>query len=184
MPVYDDIFHRLQVGAPLFAGEQVTADGMVGNVLDLRDKQPGDLVGFILLTDAVATADADNHLQVQLYEADEKDDATTLTGGGTQVADADVIGFTVDGERSRVVNPDHDLTAPEGTRVGLPFLQDGFLPLINDTDLAGKAFWFSYRGYKNCLQFRVEETGAADATLTCVPVFAAANRTYNLVAGE
>lgn len=178
-----DLFHTLKVGAPLFSNAQVTASGAIGNVLDRRDLDDPDglLVGFILHTDLVAAADGSNYLQIEIYEADEKTNPTTLTSG-TLVADADLLGFTADGVRSVSANPDYDSTQPEGVREPDPNIQNGFLPLINATTLVDMAFFFAYRGYSNCVQVYANETGIADATFTCIPVYMSrAGATQNLV---
>lgn len=179
--MYKDLFHQLQIRAPLASGVQVTASGKIGNVLDRRDLDDpdGDLVGLIIVADAVATASAGNELQLELHEADEKSAADTLTNGA-KAADADVLGYTEDGVRSVSANPDFDATKTETTQTEQPNLQDGVMPLINDTDQAGKAFWVAYRGYKNCVQVFAAETGTADATFTIIPVIAS-RQTRNLV---
>lgn len=179
--MYKDLFHKLKVGAPLFAGVQVTADGYLGNVLDRRDLSDpdGDLIGFIMTVDAAATADATNFIEFEVHEADEKTSATALTSGA-KAADADILGWTDNGVRSRVTNPNFDANAVETTRTDLQYNQDGFYPKVDATTMAGHAFWFAYRGYKTCLQIYANETGTADVTVTCIPVYAS-RKTRNMV---
>lgn len=190
---YNDIFHQLEFGAPLFSGVQITAAGKLGNVLDRRDlvDPDGDLIGFVLHTDAVATADAANYITIVLHHADEKTDGQTLTDGakvnvgtGSQGegsgSDSDVLGYTVDGVRQVKANPAYDATLTATAQTEQKNLQDGVFPKLNDTALAGKIFFFCYRGYKDVLQLFAEETGSADVTVTAFPVFSS-RRTRNLV---
>ena len=176
-----DIFHAISNGAPLFSGLQITGPGKLGNVLDRRDLDDpsGDLIGFFLHVDAVAAADADNFIDVVIWEADEKDDATTLTAGA-KAEEADILGYTRDGVRSVIANPDFDATATATTVSEPKFLQDGTFPRINDLAPVGTVLWFAYRGHKDVIQLFAEETLTADVTLTAFPVFGSM-RTRNLV---
>lgn len=179
--LYRDIFHLFKVGPPLFVNLSVTADGFLGDVLDRRDLDDpdGDLVGLILVADAVTTADGTNFIDFEIFEADEKSSPTALISG-TKVDDTDILGFTDDGIRSVIPNPDFDATQPETVQAEDVNLQDGFFPRIDATAQAGHSFWFSYRGERDVIQIFANETGTADANVTCVPVFGSM-KTRNMV---
>ena len=143
-----DLFTQLIAAAQALASTAMTATKTDCPVVDLRDFPAGSVVGFLVHVTAAGTADASNFFEFLLHEADEKTSSTALTSG-TLVADADLLGFTRDGV----------LISGEGPN-----------PVVNSTTDAGKVFWFSYRGYKNCVQLVPTETGTAAITASAIPI--------------
>lgn len=149
-----DFFTSLKVPAANLNAVQVTGDKADAPVIDLRDEDPNATVGFLILPTAVATADATNFLDLEIWEADEKTSTTALTAGA-KAADDDVLGPAKDGALL-------DDAAPMLNQVR-----------INATGLAGSVYFLQYRGYKPCVQLQVAETGTADATFVVIPVIVA-----------
>lgn len=147
-----DLYSWLKLGAPVVAHAQHTAAKADNPVIDLRDEEPNTIVAFIVLPTAVATGDGSNYIEIELWEADDKTSSTALDASASQVGLDDFVpGMTEDGVR---LDP-----------TDLPTLK------IDDTGMAGKVYFFQYRGYKPCIQIRLAETGTADATLAVLPIY-------------
>ncbi len=125
---------------------QITADKVNARVIDMRLPGAGNAQAFpawlIVATADNGTLDGTNFFTFELWHADEKDDATTLTAASAvKVPADDILGATEDGV---------------------------FLPGVTEITLDGviheilKTYFLQYRGYKPCVQLRAIETGTAD----------------------
>jgi len=147
-----DMFTNLLYPAPAVVLATLTASKTDCPVIDRRDYLPGAVVGFLVYLPVVTTADADNYFVFRVFEAAEKTSATALTSGTAVVAD-DILGLSENGVLLTAANS-----------ASFPFLR------VNSTTMAGKVYWFQYRGYQNCVQVQPTETGTASIQACVLPV--------------
>lgn len=138
-----DIFHAFKM-IKAFDNTQFTADASNTLVLDRRTYAPNVRVGFLLTANLTTTADATNFFDFEWWEAAELTSTTALTSG-TEVAAADVTGWSRNGTLD-----ENSLTWPR----------------INATTDVGDIFWQQYIGTANVLQIRPNETLTADVTVS------------------
>lgn len=152
------IFHHVLTFEALPHGTY-NSDKSDAPVLDLRDFPKGAAAGFLVLVTGQTTLDENNHFLVELWEADGKASATALDGTAKKVDATDRVGHDVSGLTA-------DNVLLDGTTMSTyP------LPKLNAAAQVGTIYWFVYRGYRPCLQLRLDAAGSGgnpDASIVAI----------------
>lgn len=165
-----EIFHELGMKALTAAAVNITATGAIGLVVDRTTYESGDRFGFLVFPTEITTADGTNYIDLRIYEAGSKSDASTLVSP-TVVDATDILGWVADGARQKIANPAYVTALHEDAQIVDKYLPAATpYPRINATTFEGKALWFGYRGAKPCLQVWGVVTGTVDASFLAFSV--------------